>query len=101
MQLVIGEIKGNGIRIINDGKELPQGWKVLGEFIPLGTERHIGMKDVAGVEITDGSIVMHSGMSFDAIQKKVHPVKGGKIVGYFVPDGAKVMRGKTKEPEKT
>lgn len=95
MKLLIGNNE-QALRIIEDGDELPPGWRVLGEFIPLGSEKEIGKKDAKGVEIKEGNIMLHSGMSFDVVEKKEHPVAGGVIVGYFIPDGAQVLQGKLK-----
>lgn len=94
MQLVISN--GTENRIVKDGDELPQGFKVIGEFIPLGSEREIGRKDIKGVELSAGNIVVSSGkgIQFHTIQAQEFKTEGGIIWGYFIPDGAVALKGK-------
>lgn len=90
-QFVVG--KGGLIRIVNEDERYSD-WTVLGEFIPIGAQRNIGKKDVKNVDIRDCDMVVHDGMKFTTIKYEEHKVPDGVIMGYFVPDGAEVLRKK-------
>lgn len=70
--------------------------KTLGEFIPISEQKNIGKKDVKGVDIRESDMVVHDGMSFHVIKYEEHKVPDGVIMGYFVPDGAEVLRKQKK-----
>lgn len=75
-------------------------FEVMGEFIPKGSQRLIGKKDVNGVDIMEADMIVYNGMNFSIIAYGEYPVTDGVIMGYFVPDGAEVLR-KNKEKKKS